>query len=162
MTNKSILLLMKKDGWGGHGDMMSRLNIQAWWWTESFSACLLCQWSNRLTWYFLWQEINTKTSHVFHTKPAFFFKSKHHIKSLGLFLYQHPDAPHPPGSRADKHFLCYSPYFVYVMKHCVSVTQNAFLQLPYWTDSLMEKRAGEESKINNLFYLMGWSVTVMR
>lgn len=40
----------------------------------------------------------------------------------------------------------------------------AFLQhFSYCTESLMENlRAGEESKINNLFYLMGWSVTVTR
>lgn len=52
------------------------------------------------------------------------------------------------------------------MHHCVAVhiMTCAFLQhFFYCTEGLMENlRAGEESKINNLFYLMGWSVTVTR
>ncbi len=75
MTNKSILLLMESRAkwtvlWWVPGDVMSSLNIQVWWWTGSFSQCLLCRLSNGLTLSFLWRKINTKTACAFCNNPA--------------------------------------------------------------------------------------------
>lgn len=108
--------------------------------------------------------------HMHSTIIRLSFKSLCHLRALDLISALAPWQPSP----CREVYCCNDKVFnetlqiciQYMMYHCVAVhiMTCAFLQhFSYCTESLMENlRAGKESKINNLFYLMGWSVTVTR
>lgn len=103
--------LVERDG-EGHGDVMSSLNIQVWWWTGSFSPCLLCRLSNGLTSSFLWRKINTKTAHAFCHKPALIqIKMPHEDFGLHFCIsVMIPSASWEVYRSNDKDFLYHRPY----------------------------------------------------
>lgn len=107
---------------------------------------------------FLWHKINTKNCACILPQTC----SHSHQYATELFFASAPSEAHHSEEGYFIFFSCYSPQ-MYICDATLNKSKhNAFLQLPYWTEMVMEKRAGDKGKINNLFYLMGCSVTVMR
>lgn len=135
LKKKSILLLRESRAkwtvlWWAPGDVMSSLNIQVWWWTGSFSQCLLSRLSNGLTLSFLWHKIDTKTACAFCNNPALIQINMPH-EGFGLnFCISTMTTLSLPGStycRDDKIFHVTLPICVSDATFCVST--HAFPQL---------------------------------
>lgn len=116
---------------------------------------LLCQLSSRLT-SFHWHKIDTKkTAHAFQHKPARTLMS-FCITPFWELWHSHDEGRAPT-----------STLFAYCMG-CSSVYTRPAMLLFFFSAPLMENRVwwkGEQvkrAKINNLFYLMGWRVVLMR